>query len=141
MTAPLTGRCLCGAVTITAIPSEAGVSACHCRMCQRWSGTAFAGFEADPADVTVTGPVTTYASSTFAERAFCPTCGTHLWFRDHGAAYELPPGLFDGARDLPLIREVYADRAMACCRLAGDHPRVSAAAYEACHPFVEGDDA
>lgn len=143
MTGRLTGRCLCGAVTMTATPSatEHGVSACHCRMCQRWTGAAFMGFLAEAGDVTISGPVTSYASSSFAERAFCLTCGTHLWFRDHGGSYELPPGLFDGAAAMPLIREVYADRAMSCLRFAGDHPRVSAAAYEATNLFVEGDDA
>jgi hypothetical protein len=36
--APIEGQCLCGAVTIR-VPEGAGwVGACHCRMCQRWSG-------------------------------------------------------------------------------------------------------
>lgn len=137
----LEGRCLCGAVTINVTRAERAVSACHCRLCQRWSGGAFMGFDAPPEAVTVTGDVRAFASSSFADRVFCATCGTHLWFRDHGedTPYELPPGLFDGAADFPLVREVYADRAMTCCRFAGDHPRLTAAEYEANNPFVEGD--
>lgn len=138
--AAISGHCLCGAVTITAVPSAGTVSACHCAMCLAWAGGVFMGFDAPAAGVTVEGPVTVYDSSSFAERAFCSRCGSHLWFRDHGAHYELPPGLFAGAADFPLVREVYADRAMACCRLAGDHPRVSAAAYEAENPSVQGDE-
>ena len=50
----------------------------------------------------------------FAERAFCAVCGSHLWMRDNtGKTYELMPGLFDEARDWPLRSEVYSDRAMA----------------------------
>jgi hypothetical protein len=81
----ITGHCLCGAVTITvAGEHDPRVAACHCRMCQRWSGGLFLCFEADASAVTVTGEVTRYRSSAFAERAFCPRCRSHLWFNDAG---------------------------------------------------------
>ena len=85
-------------------------------------------------DVEVTGEVATYRSSSFAERAWCPACGTQLWFREDGAGFELMPGLFDGASDLPLVREVYADRAFACVPLEGDHKRVTKDEYEGRNP-------
>ena len=133
------GRCLCGAVRIAVARHEGAASACHCAICRRWGGSATWGFEAPEEAVEVSGPVATYRSSAFAQRAFCGTCGTHLWLRDDGRGYELTPGLFDAAADMPLSREVYADRAFACVPLAGDHPRVSRAEYEAANPFVEGD--
>jgi hypothetical protein len=108
-------------------------------MCQRWSGGLFLCFSADAAGVTVEGPVTRYASSGFAERAFCPVCGSHLWMRDNtGASYDLMPGLFDEARDQPLRSEVYADRAMASVRLQGDHRRATQAEYEQKNHHVAG---
>ncbi len=68
----LTGQCLCGAVTIrVAGGHDPRPGACHCRMCQRWSGGLFLCFNADADGVKVEGPVTRYASSDFAERAFC----------------------------------------------------------------------
>ena len=83
MTAPLTGHCLCGAVTVTVRGThDPRVGACHCRMCQRWSGGLFLCFTAALEAVTVTGEVRRYRSSSFAERAFCPACGSHLWFND-----------------------------------------------------------
>lgn len=136
-----TGRCLCGAVEVVArVGPGAEVSACHCDLCRRWSGTVFMGFDVAPGDVEVRGDIATFASSSFAERAFCGTCGTHLWFRDtaDNAPYELSPGLFPEARDLPLVREVYADRAARWARLSGNHRRVSRADYERENPFVEG---
>jgi hypothetical protein len=142
---PFTGRCLCGAVTITvAGEHDPRVGACHCRMCQRWSGGLFLGFHADASEVTVTGEFTRYRSSAFAERAFCPRCGSHLWFSDvedggEPENYELMPGLFDAARDWPLRSEIYVDRAMASALLAGDHRRKSRAEYEAGNQFIEGD--
>jgi hypothetical protein len=144
-TPALTGHCLCGAVKITvAGKHDPRVGACHCRMCQRWSGGLFLCFEADAAAVTVTGEVTRYRSSAFAERAFCPSCGSHLWFNDvqeggNPSSYELMPGLFDAARSWPLRSEIYVDRAMASVHLAGDHRRRSRAEYEAENRFVEGD--
>ena len=114
--------------------------ACHCRMCQRWSGGIFLCFEASPEAVSVTGEVARHASSGFAERAFCPRCGSHLWMRDTDEpdqAYELMPGLFDAARGWTVRSEIYIDRAIV--RLAGDHPTATRADYEARNKFVEGD--
>jgi hypothetical protein len=141
----LTGHCLCKAVTITvAGRHDPRVGACHCRMCQRWTGGLFLCFTADASAVTVTGEVTRYRSSSFAERAFCPRCGSHLWFNDvdesgEPQSYELMPGLFDDALGWPLRSEIYVDRAMACVRLEGDHRRKTRAEYEAENRFVEGD--
>ena len=144
-TPALTGHCLCGAVTIAVAGAhDPRVGACHCRMCQRWSGGLFLCFTADANAVTVSGEVSRYRSSNFAERAFCPRCGSHLWFNDVEAgaeprSYELMPGLFDAARSWPLRSEIYVDRAMACLRLAGEHRRKTRAEYEAENAFVEGD--
>jgi hypothetical protein len=141
MTAPLTGHCLCGAVTITVTGAhDPRPGACHCRMCQRWSGGLFLCFNAEASGVTVSGEVTRFASSDFAERAFCPTCGSHIWFRDTGSAtIELMPGLFEAARDWPLRSEVYSDRAMASVHLQGDHRRATQAEYEMKNRFVPED--
>ena len=144
-TSTVIGHCLCGAVTVTvAGRHEPRVGACHCRMCQRWTGGLFLCFTADADAVTVTGEVKRFRSSSFAERAFCPRCGSHLWFNDvdedgKPRSYELMPGLFDAARNWPLRSEIYVDRAMAAVRLMGDHPRQSRSEYEAENPFVDTD--
>lgn len=108
-------------------------------MCQRWSGGLFLCFDADR--VEVTGDVARYQSSSFAERAFCPTCGSHLWMRDttEGGGYDLMPGLFDAALSWPLRSEIYTDRALAALSLAGDHRRATRAEYEATSAHIEGD--
>ncbi len=135
------GHCLCGACTVTVRHHGGFTGACHCRMCQRWSGAIYVSLPAEVADVEVTGPVVRYQSSDFAERAFCGTCGSHLWFRDtaEGAAYGLMPGLFDEARGIPLKSEIYVDRALPGLALAGDHRRATRAEYEAKNLHREGD--
>lgn len=134
------GHCLCGAVTVRVAEAPGWVGACHCRMCQRWSGGLFLCFPAS--GVTVEGEVARYASSGFAERAFCPVCGSHLWMRNFNSAegnYELMPGLFDEAAEWTLRSEVYADCAMASVQLGGAERRATKAEYEAKQPHVDGD--
>ena len=128
------GRCLCGAVRVRAeLSSE--ISACHCEMCARWSGGIQMGVDAPVATTEVSGPVATYASSSFSERAWCRECGSALWLRNtHGEGsdlYEFVPGLFENAGGARLVREVYADRCPGGYALAGDHERVTAAEYAA----------
>ena len=136
----MSGRCLRGAVTGGHV---AGAHACHCLMCQRWSGALHATFEADPNAVTVRGPVTRYASTQWSERAFCGTCGSHLWMRDTddlAAVYELLPGLSKGAAAFPLISEIYTDRRPAYLPLSGEHRTKTRSEYERDNSAIEGDD-
>ena len=139
----LDGACLCGAVRIAVDGAYvAAVGVCHCSMCQRSSGLVWGAFEAAADAVTVSGPVTHYASTPFSERAFCPSCGSNLWLRNTDRAdaeYELMPALFPEARDFPLISEIYTDRAPAYVPLSGDHRRATRAEYEATNPHLEGD--
>lgn len=134
------GHCLCGEVTLSIDGDhDAQPGACHCRMCQRWSGGVFLAFTAAAEAVTVEGPVRHFQSTSFAERAFCGTCGTHLWMRntdDQAAEYDLMPGLFDAAHDWPLRSEIYTDKAMASIRLNGDHPRKTEAEFEASNQHI-----
>lgn len=143
VTGSLHGHCLCGAVRIAVAGDHVGgIGVCHCRLCQRWNGMVWGAFEAAPDAVSVTGTVARYRSTPFAERAFCPRCGTHLWLRDTDraeAAYEVMPGLFDAAAAFPLMSEIYTDRAPAYAPLAGDHRRQARAEYEATHRHIEGD--
>lgn len=143
MAGDLTGHCLCGAVTVAVSAAhDPRAGACHCRMCQRWSGGLFLSFNAGAGAVTVTGKVGRYRSSTFAERAFCPVCGSHLWMRDlESGGYDLMPGLFDAAKDWPLRSEIYTDQAMAAVVLDGSHDRATAAEYEAVNPHVSANSA
>lgn len=139
----ITGNCLCGAVRVTVDGAhDPRIGACHCRMCQVWSGGLFICFEAPATSVQITGTVARHASSEFAERAFCPTCGTHLWMRDtdrDDAPYDLMPGPFQAALSWPLRSEIYSDRAMAAIRLGGAHTRTPRATYEATQSHVQGD--
>ncbi len=134
------GRCLCGAVRVRTDALSGEISACFCDMCVRWSGSAQMGIASPPEATSVIGPVKTYRSSSFAERAWCDTCGSALWIRDDGGDYELMPGLFENAGHAKLTRVVYADRAPDGWAFAGQPERLTAEEYEKIYPFVpEGD--
>ena len=133
----LHGRCLCGAVTVRVGDHTPEVGACHCSYCRRWTGSAYFAFEAPADAVSIDGPVKTYRSTPFSQRAFCAECGSHIWLRDDGdEVIELMPGLFDDASGMPLVSVVYADRAPAYLPLPKDVRRRTAAEYEADRPHV-----
>ena len=80
---PLEGGCLCGRLRyrVTMPPIDSGY--CHCRMCQKSSGAPLqASAEVPIAGFAfIRGEAKSYRSSTFAERQFCPDCGSQLTFR------------------------------------------------------------
>jgi len=79
----LTGGCQCGAIRYAVHEPPVNVHLCHCRMCQKAVGGPFAAFAPIPRTgfKWTRGTPGTYASSTIAERDFCPKCGTPLTFR------------------------------------------------------------
>jgi hypothetical protein len=143
-TQPTTGRCLCGAVTVAVSGLGDEISACFCDLCRRWGGGLQMGIEAPADRVRIDGPVKVHRSSKLAERAWCDTCGSALFFRyvsGRETGYlELSPGLFENAGGARLTRVVYADRAPDGLRLGGDHLSLSQAEYEAAFDHLnEGD--
>lgn len=106
----LKGRCLCGAVGVEAVPKRAHVEACHCDMCRRWGGVAFVGLGCE--DVSFTGEenIARYRSSDWAERGFCKTCGSNLFYRFLPADnYSVTAGLFDDLPGFTLHEEIFVD--------------------------------
>ena len=141
MTAPrsIEGRCLCGAVTVNATVSTARMRACHCDMCRQHTSGAFVSLETDA--LTFEGPVATYKSSDWAERGFCSTCGSTLFYAttDDGVR-NVAAGLFENAGGGTLKIEFFADQCPQGYRLEGDHRRLSTAETEAMFAPTEGDD-
>lgn len=107
---PVTGRCLCGAVRITVEAMHPEVDICHCAMCQRWGGAFYAGVKGESVAVAGEAAVTVYRSSPWAERAFCGTCGSNLWYRflPTGSRSFLA-GLFDLPRGFAIERQIFVD--------------------------------
>lgn len=82
--APLhTGGCQCGAVRYALHSEPTDPHVCHCRMCQKAFGNAFAPLAGVALSdfAWVRGEPGIYRSSEVVERGFCRDCGTPLSFR------------------------------------------------------------
>ncbi|MEP1201422.1 GFA family protein [Tateyamaria sp.] len=110
------GSCLCGAVSyeITSEVKETG--ACHCTMCRKWSGGVYLAVAVPKDGMKITGEdqIGIYTSSPWAERAFCKTCGSSLFYR---VAAEGPMqgemhvgfGTLSDVSNIPFTGELYID--------------------------------
>lgn len=87
------GSCQCGAVRFHLKAGETKANVCHCRMCQRAAGNAFASLlMCDDAMLTWYGTPSVFASSSIAHRGFCGRCGTPMFYRQHGGPTEIMSG-------------------------------------------------
>lgn len=122
------GACLCGAVNVT-VPDNTHISACHCGMCRRWGGGPLLAVHCG-SDVQIAGAeaVTAFASSEWAERAFCSRCGTHLYYRFVPAdEYAFSAGLFQDGPELMLEEEIFIDSKPVGYAFAGDIEKLTEA--------------
>lgn len=79
----ITGGCLCGAVQFEISKADVGTMYCHCRMCQKFTGSpVMAGTTFPIAAVKYTvGLPKYYQSSNIAKRGFCSDCGSSLLYQ------------------------------------------------------------
>jgi hypothetical protein len=81
MTRDMTGGCACGRIRFTARIDNDEAYLCHCRMCQRATGSVSIAFKnVKRADVSWSREPDWYESSPIARRPFCRECGTSLGF-------------------------------------------------------------
>ena len=126
----LEGGCLCGHIRYRANGQPNAVNHCHCEQCRVWSGAPFMVVPCTSA--TFEGPVGRYQSSDYAERGFCKTCGTHLFFHPLGLErYGVPIGIFDDQSDLPFDGEIYINEKPDFYSFAGERERLTGAEFEA----------
>jgi hypothetical protein len=104
MATPFTGGCLCGAVRYECSVEPLMAFNCHCRDCQRATGSAYASaFFVPRTAITITGEVKYYDvtgdSGHTLSRGFCPICGSRLF----GKPAVLPDvmGILAGSLDDP----------------------------------------
>jgi hypothetical protein len=102
----LTGGCQCGAVRYESTGEPLALYVCHCRECQKQSGSAFGmSLEVPRQGLRVTRGAPKYwsrdaDSGRRCKCAFCPDCGSRLW---HEAESEpVTATLKAGSLDVPV---------------------------------------
>lgn len=106
----MNGHCLCGAVEFSC-PDSRDVGVCHCGFCRRWSGGPMLAVHCGRSvEFRGADHIAVFASSDWAERAFCRTCGTHLYYKLLATGeYFMPAGAFE-SNDFELKSQIYIDR-------------------------------
>ncbi|MFQ6005850.1 MAG: GFA family protein [Woeseia sp.] len=101
------GGCQCGKACYEADGEISDLSDCHCSMCRKLHGAAFATFAAVARDgFRWSGgddDIRTYASSDKIDRVFCGNCGSQLivYYRPEPDLVYLTMGTVDGNPDAP----------------------------------------
>ena len=106
-----TGSCLCGAVTYTLTGDLRNSVACHCVQCRKPSGHYVSATQVGPDQLSITkdDSLRWYQSSPQAQRGFCATCGSSLFWRhdaDNGAT-SVMSGTLDGATGITTEKHIF----------------------------------
>ena len=123
-------QCQCGQLSADVTTTADAIAACHCRDCQRRSGSPFGVIAYFPADaVTVTGVAKTYTRATDSGASFttgfCLDCGATIWARagKHPASIGIPVGAFADPDFAPPMRSVFEHSRHAWVEMPADIPR------------------
>ncbi len=137
-----TGRCLCGTITFTLAEAATDIGACHCRMCRRWTGSPGMAVHLSQApEISGSENMTWYDSSDWAERGFCATCGSSLFYRIKGETpdYYVHAGALDDQDALTLKEQIFIDEKPGYYAFAGDIPAMTGEEVFAMFAGQDGD--
>jgi hypothetical protein len=124
------GGCLCGAVRYTAEAGPTSATVCHCRDCQKFTGSAFAALvRVTKESLTIEGTLKTFTSLGGSGnpilRHFCPECGSSI-AEEPGTRpgmIILNVGTFDDPTVAKAGREIFRDDALPWIEVHGEIPR------------------
>lgn len=129
----VSGGCLCGAVRyeLSDPPSEGGL--CHCRVCQKTTGSAFEALIGclETKFRYTKGEPKRYRSSSIMEKSFCSTCGSHLMdqyivsvsgFFSNDKVW-VPIGTLDEPEAISIVRHTGVESQMSWLHFDDGNPR------------------
>lgn len=127
----LKGRCLCGAVELSAEPAGR-MGACHCGMCRRFSGGVFLSGEVGKSLTIDKGAdvLRIYLSSDWGERGFCGNCGASLFWRgrEDGVSH-VSIQVFDDPSVFAFEYEIFIDEKPSNYAFANDTHKMTGAEF------------
>ena len=135
----MNGRCACGAVTYHLDSEPRDTGWCHCRVCQRVSGSIGMVFTTVPLRdfqiVQGANQIGNFASTSFGERSFCRACGSPLTIhvRHQPNEIDVAVGTLDSPESVRPEFHLYVAAAPQWTDLDDGLPR-----YEALRPNTRG---
>lgn len=121
-----TGGCLCGAVRFEISGPLRDVVNCHCTMCQKQHGSFGAYSKAKKTDIQITNTVGLkwYRTSDIAQRGFCETCGSSLfWQPDHQDSTGIIAGSLDQPTVLKTMGHIFVGEKAAFLEITDAYPQ------------------
>ena len=106
------GGCYCGKVRYRARLPDAELTECHCSQCRKQAGHRNASIDTRAGDVEIegTGNIAWFRASADAERGFCKTCGSHLFWRSlNDDEIAIQAASFDAPTGLRLARHIFVE--------------------------------
>lgn len=113
------GACLCGAVAFSGHGRAVAAHECHCGQCRRWSGHvwAYVTMRWAALEFAREDGLRWYRHTPRAQRGFCGTCGSTLFWRPEGGGrvdvsagvLDQPTGLRLGSVSYPQFRGDYCE--------------------------------
>ena len=127
---PVFGSCLCGSIAYEVTHIENATAHCHCTMCRKFHGAAFATFgEAKRSNFRwLAGEelLKNYTASNGAVRKFCAQCGSSLIFESAGCArdvIEFSLGTLDSVSHAKPDAHIFTDYKADWVEIADNLPR------------------
>lgn len=112
----LVGGCLCGAVRYEILGEPSSASLCHCRSCRRASGAPVVSwFVVSREQLSLSGELALYPSSSPVTRGFCNKCGTPITYfhADDPNSIELTTASLDQPELVVPTREIWLSEKIA----------------------------
>ena len=124
---PFEGGCLCGSIRYRATAGPLRGVICHCSMCRRHSGAPVLAFVHFPTNDFrwIGAEPTRFRSSEYAERGFCPRCGSTLSMHEQVLAdrVQIAVGSLDEPDRVRVDDHVWTEDAIAWFEVADELPR------------------
>lgn len=124
----VTGGCYCGRVRFRARGVSPEVVECHCSQCRKQAGHRYASTGARTSDVEIDGAanLTWFRASPAAERGFCSTCGSHLFWRVSDKDYTgILAASIDEPSGLHMAKHIFVDDKADYYEISDGLPRFS----------------
>lgn len=131
----LAGGCQCGAVRYDITGGLGRASICHCRMCQRAFGNAFAPLVTARGLRWLTVEPKRFRSSNKVQRGFCAACGTPLSYEPDGFDPEIAIATLDNPANVAPVIQVGLESRLPWCEALAGLPTRSAAESAQVAPF------